>query len=143
MKYSIPASSYLLQSLKDYDKSVTNSSRKAPKIPLPPSVTSTVSMPLTEEFGSTPSDYEHQLKKVEMAESKVKAAMDELMRLIYNERNSFLFKITIQGSLDEQVKPLSVDALSILKDKSEPPVSRFIMRTTAGLASLDADPETL
>jgi hypothetical protein len=143
MKYSIPASSYLLQSLKDYDKSVTDSLPKAPKIPLPPSVTSRDSTGLTEEYGSTPSDYEHQLKKVEMAESKVKAAMDELMRLIYNERNSFLFKITIQGSLDEQVKPLSVDALSILKDKSEPPVSRFIMRTTAGLASLDADPETL
>jgi hypothetical protein len=110
---------------------------------LPPFVTSRSSQNLTERSGITDTDYEQHLEKVRIAESKVKAAMDELMRLIYNERNSFLFKITIQGSLDEQVKPLSVDALSILKDKSEPPVSRFIMRTTAGLASLDADPETL
>ena len=57
MKYSIPASSFLEKSLKSYEDSVTNSSRKAPKTPLPPYVTSSDSSGLTEGFESTSTDF--------------------------------------------------------------------------------------
>ncbi len=98
--------------LKNYELSVTNSYRKIPKIPLPPSVTSTVSMPLTEEFGNTFTELDQFLDAVVL----------RLLRIRYEGQKNRLYKITIlMGNFDDVAKPLSGNVLSMQEGKSELP----------------------
>ena len=77
--------------LKNYELSVTNSYRKIPKIPLPPSVTSRVLPSLTPEYGNTNG-------KLKAAEERAKAIVDELRRVIFKGRKLSQYKITISIS---------------------------------------------
>ena len=64
MKYSIPVKHSLYSVLRDYENSATNSLPKAPKIPLPPFVTSRDSTGLTEGLGSISTNFEEFAEEV-------------------------------------------------------------------------------
>ncbi len=131
MKYSIPASSYLLQSLKDYELNVTNSSRKTPKIPLPPSVTSRNSSGLTEEYESTSTDFDRFTAEL----------LTRLLRIRYEGQKNRLYRITLwAGNVEDSERP-SLE--SVLFMMNELDLSSSTPQVIDGPASQAAETETL
>ena len=109
MKYSIPVNSSLKKSLKTYENSVINTSQKIPKIPLPPSVTSHVSMPLTEGLEITSTDFEEFAEEVGQ----------KLLKIRYEGQKNHLYKITLLvGNFDSREDFLLENARSITKEQA-------------------------